>query len=324
MGVCWFIARFAVTMSGLSNIPSELFGYKVVDKVGEGAASVVYAVFDPKTKQVMALKHVHRRTEKDQRYIDQIEAEYKIGSKLKHENIRGITEFMQNKRFPWSAPTDAALLMELIDAETLDSAPRPSGECVARYFAQAAMALAHMHEVGFVHADMKPSNMMISKDGSVKIIDLGQACAVDTVKARVQGTPGYIAPEQAFREAVTPQTDVYNFGATLYWVLLRNEIPCSIPSHRGKMPPALTASQLRLPRAVHEQDARIPPAFNDVVMECIQPLMHKRTQLMETVAMRLEEIAEHCRKTGAGRSMEGLTSANNAPDTPVGSEPSKV
>ena len=59
-------------MSSASTIPSELFGYKVVDKVGEGAASIVYAVMDPKSRQVMALKHVLRRTDKDQRFIDQL------------------------------------------------------------------------------------------------------------------------------------------------------------------------------------------------------------------------------------------------------------
>ena len=68
-----------VSMLNSPSIPAELFGYKVVDKVGEGAASTVYAVMDTKSKQVMALKHVLRRTEKDQRFIDQIEQEYKVG-----------------------------------------------------------------------------------------------------------------------------------------------------------------------------------------------------------------------------------------------------
>jgi serine/threonine protein kinase len=81
-----------------SAIPAELFGYKVVDKVGEGAASVVYAVMDPKSRQVMALKHVIRRTEKDQRFIDQIVQEYQVGSKLDHPNIRAITKYLKNQK----------------------------------------------------------------------------------------------------------------------------------------------------------------------------------------------------------------------------------
>jgi serine/threonine-protein kinase len=221
-------------MASVGAIPVELFGFKVVDKVGEGAASAVYAVMDTKSRQVMALKHVHRRSEKDQRFIEQIEQEYKVGSRLEHPNIRAITRYLKNQRFMFGPVTDVALLMELVDAATLDVMPRPSAENIARYFAQGAHALAHMHERGFVHADMKPSNMMVTEDGTVKIIDLGQACSSGSVKKRIQGTPGYIAPEQAHRKEVTPLTDVYNYGATLYWVLLREEIPCALPSrHRA-------------------------------------------------------------------------------------------
>jgi serine/threonine protein kinase len=76
------------------SIPAELFGYKVIDRLGEGAASVVYAVMD-KSRQVLALKHVVRRAEKDQRFIDQIKQEYDIGSKLDHRNIRAIRLFRE-------------------------------------------------------------------------------------------------------------------------------------------------------------------------------------------------------------------------------------
>jgi len=114
-------------MSSAAAIPAELFGYKVVDKVGDGAASAVYAVMDPKSRQVMALKHVLRRAEKDQRFIDQIEQEYKVGSKLDHVNIRSIKRFLKNNKFMFGTTLDAALLMELVDASTLDGPVRPSG-----------------------------------------------------------------------------------------------------------------------------------------------------------------------------------------------------
>ena len=311
-------------MSSTSAIPSELFGFKVVDKVGEGAASVVYAVMDPKSRQVMALKHVLRRSEKDQRFIDQIDQEYKVGSKLDHPNIRAIKKFLKNQKHMFGAVTDAALLMELVDAATLDLTARPSGEHVASYFAQCARALGHMHERGFVHADMKPSNMMVREDGVVKVIDLGQACAVGTVKKRIQGTPGYIAPEQAFRREITPLTDVYNFGATLYWVLVRDEIPCALPSRGGKVASAVDPSQIRMPRPVHEQDPRIPEAFNEVVMRCIQVEPEARMQSMAEVAERLEAIEDACRRTGAGADLEGLQLASAAPDRPYDSEPSRA
>lgn len=301
-------------MSSLGAIPAELFGFKVVDRIGEGAASAVYAVMDTKTRQVMALKHVHRRSEKDQRFIDQVEQEYKVGSRLEHPNIRTIMKYMKNQRFMFGPVTDAALLMELVDAATLDVSARPSAENIARFFAQGSRALAHMHERGFVHADMKPSNMMVTEDGTVKIIDLGQACASGAIKKRIQGTPGYIAPEQAHRQEITPLTDVYNFGATLYWVLLREEIPCALPSRNGTVSGAVEASQIRLPRPPHEQDSRIPAELSNLAMECIQVQPERRLQSMGELADRFDRIADVCARSGIGADMEGLMGSSAAPD----------
>jgi serine/threonine-protein kinase len=280
------------------SIPAELFGYKVVDKVGEGAASTVYAVMDPKSRQVMALKHVLRRTEKDQRFIDQIEQEYKVGSKLDHPNIRAITKFLTNRKFVVGAVLDAALLMELVDATTLDLSPRPSGHRIASYFAQCARALGHMHERGFVHADMKPSNMMVCEDHTVKVIDLGQACAVGTVKKRIQGTPGYIAPEQAQRDAVTAATDVYNLGATMHWVLVGEVIPTALPPKGDGELGAVDVKMIQLPKPPHVRNSRIPAALSELVMDCIQLDPAARVASMKLVSERLSAIADELRQTG--------------------------
>jgi serine/threonine-protein kinase len=301
-------------MSSNPNIPHELFGYKVIDRLGEGAASVVYAVADPKTKQVLALKHVIKRGDKDQRFIDQLEQEYKIGSKLSHPNIRAIHRYATNKKGWVGDVTDAALVMELIDSATLDSEHRPKAAQIARYFAQAARGLGHMHQRGFVHADMKPSNMMVNDDGAVKVIDLGQACPVGTKKVRVQGTPGYIAPEQAFKEAITPSTDIYNLGATLHWVLVRSEIPCALPSGEASVERRIRPSQIRMPRPLHEVDPRIPAAFTDVVFACVQVAPKDRAESMDTVAAKLDSIAETCERKGLGADLEGKVGGGTSPD----------
>jgi serine/threonine-protein kinase len=310
-------------MSSLGAIPAELFGFKVVDKIGEGAASTVYAVMDTRTRQVMALKHVNRRSEKDQRFVEQMEQEYKVGSRLDHPNIRAIHRLLKNQKFMFGPVTDVALLMELVDAATLDVLPRPSAANIARYFAQGARALAHMHERGFVHADMKPSNMMVTEDGTVKIIDLGQACAIGSVKKRIQGTPGYIAPEQAHRQQITPLTDVYNYGATLYWVLLREEIPCALPSRNGKIGGALELAQLRLPQPPHEQDPRIPAELSALTMECIQINPEERVQSVAEIGDRLDRIAESCARSGLGAELEGLVGSSAAPNRAYDSQPSR-
>jgi serine/threonine-protein kinase len=105
---------------------------------------------------------------------------------------------------------------------------RPSMPECLKIFLDVANGLQHMHDKGFVHADMKPLNILYDEDRRfTKIIDLGQAVDVGTQKIRLQGSPGYIAPEQA-REVkervyapVTERTDVFNFGATMYAILAR-------------------------------------------------------------------------------------------------------
>src|SRR5437667_234400 len=74
----------------------------------------------------------------------------------------------------------------------------------------------HMHRRGVFHADLKPLNILLSKQGEVKIIDFGLAWIKGQKKDRVQGTPEYMAPEQSRQSIVNAQTDIYNFGATMY------------------------------------------------------------------------------------------------------------
>src|SRR5438309_1276541 len=77
----------------------------------------------------------------------------------------------------------------------------------------------------YVVSDLKTNNILVGPDGKVKVIDFGQACKTGTCKERIQGTPDYIAPEQVKREAVTFRTDVFNFGATMYWTVTGQKIP---------------------------------------------------------------------------------------------------
>ena len=94
-------------------------GYRVLARIGKGAASDLYAVQDRKTKQVWALKHVAKRSEKDQRFLDQVQQEYSVGSKLEHPNVRAVHRLIKHrKRLKVYAVT---LVMELVDATTLDS-----------------------------------------------------------------------------------------------------------------------------------------------------------------------------------------------------------
>jgi serine/threonine-protein kinase len=280
----------------MSTLPTELFGYRVVAKLGSGAASELYAVQDPKTKQVWALKHVLRHDEKGARFIEQVEQEHAIGSKLDHPNVRGVSKVHRTRKL--FTTTEIGLLLELVDADAMDQRmPRHMLEAVDQ-FRQIADGLAHMHERGFVHADMKPINAMVCANGNVKIIDLGQACAIGTKKKRIQGTPGYIAPEQAQREAVTAATDVYNLGATMHWVLVGEVIPTALPPKGDGELGAVDVKMIQLPKPPHVRNPRIPAALSELVMDCIQLDPTARVASMKLVSERLSAIADELRQTG--------------------------
>lgn len=202
-------------------------GYRVISEIGRGAASVIYLVQDPKTKQIWALKHVVKKNPKEQRFLDQTETEYKIASQLDHDSIRKIPRII--KKGTLLKTNELYLVMELVDGVSLHEEQPEDLATLVDIFHQTASALAQMHDRGFVHADMKPHNVIVGVglDGNytAKLIDLGQSCKTGTIKKRIQGTPDYIAPEQVHRREITPKTDIYNFGATMYWVLTGKNIP---------------------------------------------------------------------------------------------------
>jgi serine/threonine-protein kinase len=272
---------------------NQIAGYRVLARVGSGAASELYAVQDPKTKQVWALKHVLKSSEKDQRFIEQVQTEYTVSSKLDHPHVRKVHRIIkQRHRFKL---TGVALLMELVDAMTLDQRlPKSHAEAV-RIFHQVAQGLAHMHARGFAHADIKPNNILVSEDEAVKIIDLGQGCPLNTVKKRIQGTPGYMAPEQAHRQAITEKTDIYNLGAMMYWVLVGEVIPTALPPKNDNdslFTGAVDAELIKPPVPPHEKDASIHPLLSKQILDCVRMHPDDRPESMAVVANRLELIGE--------------------------------
>lgn len=271
----------------------RIAGHTVLAEIGEGARSTIYAVQHPKTKQVWALKHVALEDdEKDDRFLAQVEREYAIGQKLDHPGIRRVRKLIKKRKL--LKVESVSLLMELVDATSLDQQlPRSYPEAVD-IFKQVADALGHMHEKGFVHADMKPTNVLITERRQIRVIDLGQACPVGTIKKRIQGTPGYIAPEQARRDAVDERTDIYNFGAMMYWVLVREVIPTAMPPAGGdpSMLSTRDVDEIPPPKPPHQINPMIPAPLSKLVMDCVQINREDRPESMAVVGMELERISK--------------------------------
>jgi serine/threonine-protein kinase len=305
-------------------VNDEVEGLRVLAELGQGAASVVYLVQDPRSKQIYAMKHVHRGSAKDDRFLQQAIYEYKIASQLDHPNIRKIVR-LEKKTKMFVHVTDVFLVMEMLDGVSMDrKAPKNFDDAVT-IFIQVADALAHMHARGFAHADMKPNNILVvpTATGPVaKIIDLGQSCPLGTVKERIQGTPDYIAPEQVHRRAITERTDVYNLGATMYYTLTGRAVPNALSTKPDALVNRLDDALIpKAPPAVSLNPA-IPPRLNELIMQCVEVNPEDRPATMSYVKDRLELILGQLRyrneQSGAAQRANNASAAG-VPVTKSGS-----
>ena len=271
----------------LSTTPKTLFGYEIVSRLGDGAGSRIYAVCSPENGQLYALKHVVRKSDADQRYIDQLQNEFDISRLFRHPALRKCIELKINKKL-LGGVSDAALVMELIDGTPLDRQDLLPIPKLLDVFTQTARGLSAMHHLRIIHCDLKPSNILTCPDGQVKIIDFGQACKSGTVKERVQGTPDFIAPEQVRCKPVDPTTDVFNFGATLYWALTGQRIPTLITTHRAGWHELKDQS---FPSPV-DLNSQVPEPLSKLAMWCVNVSRGSRPPDMDMVIAGLVKIAE--------------------------------
>jgi len=269
-------------------MPQKLLSFEVLERLGEGARSTIYAVSDPVTKQVYALKHVVRAEPKDIRFIEQMMAEYNVSKQFTHPNLRRTYDLKVVKSLLMRV-TEAFLVMELVDGKPLDERPTTSVAETIDIFIKAAEGLKSMHQLGYVHCDIKPNNILRSSSNDVKVIDFGQSCKVGTVKERIQGTPDYIAPEQVERRPISIQTDVFNLGATLYWALTGKNIPTRYTVDKKGENSFLVDDRIPSPL---DLNAKIPPQLSNLVMEMTASSPRKRPVDMDAVIKRLE-IVQH-------------------------------
>ena len=264
-------------------LPDLIHGYRVLKHIGSGAASEIFCVFDPKTSEVYALKQVilDEKRDKDDRFLIQAENEVKVSKKLTHPSIRRIHSVEKIRPKGWSR-NEVIVLMELVDGQSLDQLVGLSIEEKVRYLREVSDAMAHMNDKGYVHADMKPTNIMVTGEGQVKVIDLGQAHPIGKAKERIQGTPGFMAPEQAEIQPLSERTDVYNFGATIYWMLTSQEVPTAGPGSRG--------GKAAVPPPANRFNPDVPVELAEVVNLCLEPNEHGRWKNMHAVTRQLDKV----------------------------------
>jgi len=279
-------------------------GFTILRRIGTGARSTIYLATDDEDKTKVALKRVIFQRPEDLRIFEQVQTEFKVARRLDHPYIRKCHKLKKVRSM--LKVKEMLLAMEYFDGKNLEDCPTLSLGDVLLVFRMIATALNAMHQQGYVHCDVKPNNILMSKSGSIKIIDLGQSCRIGTVKHRIQGTPDYIAPEQVRRKPLGPKTDIFNLGATMYWAMTGKHAPTLIPK-KNKF--GLPVTEPR--RAPNEIKKRIPVGVSKLVMDCIEDDPANRPRNMMTVISRLD-LMVHSIFGGKIRSNKNASDNNRA------------
>jgi serine/threonine-protein kinase len=252
-------------------------GFRVIKKLGVGARTTIYLAVDLSTNKKVALKRATLETEQDHRIFEQMETEYKISKKINHPYIRKCYSLIKKRKF--FKTNEILMPMELFEGRSLEDSPSLSLGDILLIFRMVATGLNAMHQKGLLHCDIKPNNILISPEGSIKIIDLGQSCKFGTIKTRIQGTPDYIAPEQVKRHQLSHRTDIFNLGATMYWAMTGKNVPTLISQ---TMDIGLQNNNKGF-RAPHKIYRKIPRQVSKLVMKCVEEKPAKRPENMSEV-----------------------------------------
>lgn len=212
--------RLTSNIRGSKAAVHQIPGYKIVGKLGAGAMAVVYKASQISLNRMVAIKILPKRFSENAEYVERFYKEGQAAGKLNHNNIVQAFDVGEAGGYHY-------FVMEYVEGKTLydDIAAGKiyeEDEAVG-VILQVARALAHAHSNGLIHRDVKPKNIMINKDGVVKLADMGLARetadieAAQTELGKAYGTPYYIAPEQIRGEIdIDGRADIYGLGATFY------------------------------------------------------------------------------------------------------------
>jgi serine/threonine protein kinase len=194
--------------------------YRPVRLLGHGGMATVELAHDTELDRPVAIKRLAANLAANEEYKQRFLREARLAARLSHPNIVAVYDAGAEHGVPY-------IVMEYVEGETVSDLLRRRGrlepaEAVAQAL-QACSGLETAHEAGLVHRDIKPQNLLITPDGTLKIADFGIARSLDGTKlthaGTVLGTAAYLAPEQAAGEQVTATADIYALGAVLYELL---------------------------------------------------------------------------------------------------------
>jgi serine/threonine protein kinase len=263
--------------------------FQILGNLGSGAHSKILHIRCSGDGKQYALKVVPIDTKEDRKFLEQAQHELRVAQMLNHPTI--IKVYALELQRDWLFRVKKAhLLIEYVNGKTLDTVPRLSIPRLTQIFAKIASGLYHMHRRGVFHADLKPTHILLSRTGEVKIIDFGLAWVKGEAKGRVQGTPEYMAPEQARQGTVNEQTDIYNFGATMYRLVTWRHPPSTVAI--ADSVPLNGKTFKALLRPVEELTPTAPKELADIIHRCLEFNPSKRPENVKEIQTYLDTLAE--------------------------------
>jgi len=211
----------------IENVPAKLGQFQLLHLIGKGGMGGVYYAVDTALGRHVAIKVMLQSLGDNAEFVDTFKREAQAVAKLNHPNICQIYAFGKEKGQPY-------IVMELVNGQRLDKLMEGGKQVdqalVMKISVDIAEALQAANEVGLVHGDIKPENILLDEKGQTKLVDFGLATFAHQASEGIWGTPYYISPEKIRRQPVDARSDIYSLGATLYHALAGR------PPFEGKTP----------------------------------------------------------------------------------------
>lgn len=244
-------------------LPPTIGRYRVVGRLGKGAMAVVYRAYDDVMDRPVAIKVMMADLQDDPEMSARFYREAHAAGQLMHRNIITIFDMGDDDGRPF-------IVMELLEGQTLgEYVERSDGVILEDKIAlitQVFEGLRPAHNKGIFHRDIKPGNLLVREDGSLKIVDFGIARLMTssmTVSGLIVGTPDYMSPEQACGREVDQRSDIFSAGAVFYYMLTKRK-----PFAASDLPAVLAKVQNEQPLPIRDSEA--PPALAKVVMKALE------------------------------------------------------
>ncbi|MHC4252187.1 MAG: protein kinase domain-containing protein [Planctomycetota bacterium] len=269
-------------------ITLQIPGYEIIERIGQGGMGTVYKSRQLSMDRVVALKVLNDRYSKDTKFIERFIREARAAGRLSHPNVIHVHDVSESDGTHY-------FTMEYVDGTTVKRLLKKKGRLgvdkALDIVLQAAKSLEYAHENSIIHRDIKPDNLMITKDGVVKLADLGIAKTFDEAgdesakQRRVFGTPHYMAPEQALGKDIDARADIYSLGATFYH-MLTGATPFQGPTVTDVLKAHIQAS---LP-PVQEKASDVPDSVVFILERMMAKTAEKRYASMNSLIDDVEKV----------------------------------